>query len=147
MEHEGKEKKKSNLLIIIVVSVVVLIGGACFAGVLAAIIVPNFVKARATGELAACESNLKNIATALEMSATDNEKEYPSSLDELVSNNYMKSIPVCPACEKPYIYKNTSAGEDFNFELSCGGEDAHTDAGAGRGHYPLYRPKEGIVLR
>ena len=38
-----------------------------------------------SGQLAACESNLKNIATALEMYATDNCGDYPTSLSVLTA--------------------------------------------------------------
>ena len=39
--------------------------------ILAAILVPNFIRARAQGQLTACKSNLKNIGTAMEMYSTD----------------------------------------------------------------------------
>ena len=35
--------------------------------ILAAILVPNFLRARAQGQRTACQSNLKNLSTALEM--------------------------------------------------------------------------------
>lgn len=44
----------------------------------------------------ACRQNLKNIATALEMYATDNNGRYPDSISQLVPQ-YLKSIPQCPA--------------------------------------------------
>ncbi len=43
----------------------------------------------------ACESNLKNIGTALDMSSTDH-GSYPSQLSELTPN-YLKSVPTCPS--------------------------------------------------
>jgi len=47
----------------------------------------------------ACKSNLKNIATALEMYATDNRGRYPTGLDQLLQppTPYLKQIPTCPA--------------------------------------------------
>ena len=45
--------------------------------ILAAILVPNFIRARAQGQLTACKSNLKNIGTAMEMYSTDWSGKYP----------------------------------------------------------------------
>ena len=47
--------------------------------ILAAILVPNFIRARAQGQLTACKSNLKNIGTALEMYSTDNGGRFPTT--------------------------------------------------------------------
>jgi type II secretory pathway pseudopilin PulG len=44
--------------------------------ILAGILIPNFVNARAQAQTAACESNLRQIATALELYYADNQ-EYP----------------------------------------------------------------------
>ncbi len=68
--------------------------------ILVSILVPNFVRARAQGQTSACESNLKEIATALELFQTDND-HYPSS-GTVNSNNaelspYLKQTPVDPA--------------------------------------------------
>ena len=68
--------------------------------ILVSILVPNFVRARAQGQTSACESNLKEIATAIELFQTDND-HYPSS-GTVNSNNaelspYLKQTPVDPA--------------------------------------------------
>lgn len=39
--------------------------------ILAAILVPNFIRARAQGQFTACKSNLKNVGVALEMYSSD----------------------------------------------------------------------------
>src|ERR1700730_13516423 len=41
--------------------------------ILAGILIPNFVNARAQAQTAACESNLRSIATALELYYADNQ--------------------------------------------------------------------------
>ena len=41
-------------------------------------ILPPRVEGRSQGQLTACKSNLKNIATALEMYSTDNSGQYPT---------------------------------------------------------------------
>jgi type II secretory pathway pseudopilin PulG len=122
-------------------------------GIMAAIIVPNFVKARSHGQLAACESNMKNIATGLEMYATDNDGNYPPSLDSLTENSgeygaIMKNIPICPSCQKSYIYSAVNAGKSSTFTLECGGLNAHKDTGqVGQGNFPKYTPGNGLELK
>ena len=118
-----------------------------------AILIPNFLKARSSGQLAACESNLKNIATALEMYATDFNGDYPPSLDYLTMNYpgggaYMKALPNCPAIPtEGYIYE--SANDPDNFTLVCGASKGHINTGtvSSEGHWPQYTPGEGIRLK
>ncbi|MEQ8221534.1 MAG: serine/threonine-protein kinase [Candidatus Eremiobacterota bacterium] len=66
-----------------------------------AILLPNFLGTRGSGQLAACESNIKNLATALEMYATDNNGDYPPSLEYLTKitdtdpgSSYVNSQPM-----------------------------------------------------
>ena len=47
--------------------------------ILAAILIPNFLHARAESQTSACEGNLKQIATALEEYAVDNSGNYPAT--------------------------------------------------------------------
>lgn len=72
--------------------------------ILAAILVPNFLHARAESQTAACEGNLKAIATALEEYATDHAGQYPPSsapvdpsLFGAVPNPYISVTPSDPA--------------------------------------------------
>jgi len=74
-------------------------------GLLAAIAIPNFVKARATAQKNACIANLKQIQGATQVWAIDNNKtgsDTPATLstlntaDSLVPN-YIKKEPKCPA--------------------------------------------------
>ena len=154
-DQEQPKKSNRNLWIIIIV---VLVGTGCILstaviGILAAILVPNFIKAKSQGQLAACESNMKNIATALEMYATDHEGNYPHSLDSLTENSgeygaLMKNIPICPACQKPYIYSAVNAGKSSTFTLECGEMDVHKNTGqVGQGNFPKYTPENGLQLK
>lgn len=70
-----------------------------FVGVLAAILGPNFYRARAGGSLTACKSNLKNIGTAFEMYSTDWSGHYPKDISRLTPN-YLKTFPECPQAGK-----------------------------------------------
>jgi serine/threonine-protein kinase len=93
--------------------------------------------------LRGCESNLKNIGTALEMFSTDHSGHYPSKLDELTPN-YLKSLPSCPAAgEMTYAYD--SAQRPDAFTVNCGGwnhKDAHVAL-----NYPYYDSFTGLQER
>lgn len=78
--------------------------------ILAAILVPNFVRARAQAQTAGCEANLKEIATALELYETDNDR-YPDSGTVNASNAelqpYLKQVPVDPVAGPTVFYTFT----------------------------------------
>ena len=78
--------------------------------ILVSILVPNFIRARAQAQTAACESNEKEIATALELYQTDNEK-YPNSGTVNAANTdlqpYLKQTPVDPAAGPTAFYTFT----------------------------------------
>ena len=127
------------------------------------ILIPNFLKARASGMLAACESNLKNIATAIEMYASDNEFYYPPSLDYLTMNHsgthYIRSLPGCPGPadvwrafsfgDKLKRYNYIPSDNYDNFTLTCPCSEVHIETGtvSSKGCWPQYTPGEGIKLK
>lgn len=95
--------------------------------ILAAIMIPNFLRARAQGQLTACKSNLRNIATACEMYAADHRGENPPDLDTLTTPTgvegeevYMTELPTCPldADEAGYSYALDTDGKP-GFTLTC----------------------------
>lgn len=67
-------------------------------GILLAIAVPNFVRARESSRTKACISNLKQIDAAKEQWAMDNNKSNGDAcaMTDLVPN-YIKSTPSCPS--------------------------------------------------
>lgn len=67
-------------------------------GILLAIAVPNFVRARESSRTKACISNLKQIDAAKEQWAMDNNKSNGDACEmtNLVPN-YLKSTPSCPS--------------------------------------------------
>ncbi len=118
-------------------------------------IYPNFRNARESGKLAACESNIKNIATALEMYHTDYNNLYPDSLEKILEpsgNGYMKCIPECPnkktvivPCgKKPPAYEYIVSKDYKNYTIWCNG--THKGAGLNAG-YPQYTPGQGLFLK
>ena len=76
--------------------------------ILAAILVPNFIRARAQGQLTACKSNLKNIGTAAEMYSTDWSGKYSSYVT--LTPNYLKVGPKCPTAGSDTYAANWKTG-------------------------------------
>jgi prepilin-type N-terminal cleavage/methylation domain-containing protein len=72
-------------------------------GLLAAIAIPNFVKARATSQQNACINNLRQIDAAAQEFALERGKKtgdaisYPADLTPYIKLNANNSIPPCPA--------------------------------------------------
>lgn len=119
-------------------------------GILAAILMPNFIRPRQGGQFTQCQSNCKNIGTALEMYSTDNAGHYPDSLDKLTPD-YLKMIPTCAgAGEDTYSKSYTSYYKPDNYTLDkytfyCSGHN-HKDVGAGP-NYPQYNSTSGLTPR
>src|SRR5437588_2291982 len=67
-------------------------------GILLAIAVPNFIKARETSRAKACVANLKDIESAKEQWAMDNRaatNATPAMTD--LTPTYIRSTPACPS--------------------------------------------------
>lgn len=114
--------------------------------VLAAILVPNFIKARTQGRNTGCKSNLKNIGTALEMYLTDHKDGFPPDLSQLTPN-YLKTIPTCASVGRvTYRYRGTQAGNQSVYTIVCGGLN-HRGLGIEVPNYPQYSSVTGLVER
>ena len=99
----------------------------------------EFVMSRHNGQLVECSSNLKNIATALEMYGVDNDGQYPDELKDL-SSEYLVRVPICPtAGAKPYAY--TRAEAEGTYLVSCVGHQ-HPLLNPG---FPRYSSTDGIL--
>jgi prepilin-type N-terminal cleavage/methylation domain-containing protein len=89
-------KKVRHGFTLVEIMIVVLI-----IGILLAIAVPNFIKARESSRNKACIANLKQIDSAKEQWAMDNNKANGTTVDlttDLVgTGKYIKSAPKCPA--------------------------------------------------
>lgn len=70
--------------------------------ILAAILIPNFLRARAQSQHAASKGNLKNLATALESYFVDR-GSYPATLMTL-SPTYLRAVPNDPCTNTAYSY-------------------------------------------
>ena len=97
--------------------------------ILAAILIPNFLHARAEAASASCEGNLKQIATALQEYAVDNGGQFPTpsavvdiNLFGGSGNPYVASVPSDPAGGS-YLYvtpANGVCGSGDSFKLRDG---------------------------
>lgn len=133
-------RKKSGGFTLIELMIVIAI-----IAILAAILVPNFIRARAQGQFTACKSNLKNIATALEMWSTDNSGRYPTSLSQLTEGQrYLRTLPTCPAAGRDtYSEYYRSASNPDRYTVICAGNN-HNAVDAGR-DFPQYNSVAGLI--
>ena len=90
-----KRLKKSKGFTLVEIMIVVLI-----IGILLAIAVPNFIKARESSRAKTCVANLRQIEAAKEQWAMEMKKgatDTPGWADLVGANAYMKSQPACPS--------------------------------------------------
>src|SRR5579863_10546457 len=97
--------------------------------ILVAILVPNFMRARAQAQTAACEANLKEIATALELYQTDHQS-YPNAaaLTNVTNTDpnigpYLRQTPIDPVAPAGnYQYETTGYNTgDATYLIVCPG--------------------------
>jgi prepilin-type N-terminal cleavage/methylation domain-containing protein len=111
--------------------------------ILAAILIPNFLRSRAASLLAACQLDLRNIAAALELYNTEN-MMYPDAASwesDLTSGGYIRAVPHSPFDGASYGYA-TDAGRS-SFVLSDG-PDKYVQAGVSG--YVVYTPTGGVEV-
>jgi prepilin-type N-terminal cleavage/methylation domain-containing protein len=119
--------------------------------ILAAILVPNFKRARAKGQFSGCLSNCKNTGTALEMYAVDHSGRFPdlsglAGLNQAVGHGVIKRLPTCPAAGTCTYSDYTSDTTPDRYSFTCVGAN-HRESinGFPLGNFPQYSNELGIV--
>jgi len=88
-----KRARKGFTLVEIMIVVLII-------GILLAIAVPNFIRARETSRAKSCVANLKQIESAKEQWAMDNKKnatDTPTTAELYGADKYLKTEPICPS--------------------------------------------------
>ncbi|MFN2461195.1 MAG: type II secretion system protein [Candidatus Velthaea sp.] len=97
--------------------------------ILAGILIPNFVNARAQAQTSACESNLRAIATAMELLYADNQNYGPGgavpAATQINNVDYLNNSPRDPADPTGAgAYQVTITGGGQGYTVSCPGTHA-----------------------
>jgi type II secretory pathway pseudopilin PulG len=66
-------------------------------GLLAAIAIPNFIKARTTSQKNACINNLRQIDGAIQQWALENKKDPAATVKFTDISGYLKNSVICPS--------------------------------------------------
>ncbi|MEX0766265.1 MAG: type II secretion system protein [bacterium] len=112
-------------------------------GILAAVLIPNFVRARASSILATCQLDMRTVAVALDLYYNEHEV-YPAPASwetDLASGGYIRSVPRSPVDRAPYGYQ-TDPGR-YTFVLSDG---PNKYLQSGISGYIVYTPVGGLAL-
>ncbi len=91
--------------------------------ILAAVLVPNFMRIRRSAQLNGCMANTKNLATLLENYNSDHGGFYPdpaNANNDFVGPYIGNKIIMCPAKKCGYMYSN-DANDTAHYTIGCDG--------------------------
>lgn len=119
-----KTKKATNAFTLIEIMIVVLI-----IGILLAIAVPNFVRARETSRAKACVANLKTIDGAVQQFAMTHNVQNGSGigalgLQGLMDEGFLKTLPACPS-SGTYAFTTINSSPTCSVGGTVGDSQAH----------------------
>lgn len=95
-------------------------------GLLAAILIPYFARARFSAELSACQGNIREIAQSARLYSNENEQKYPPNLARLTEvrdgqRAYIAKIPNDPSNGAPYEPCYEVSTDNTAFTIYCPG--------------------------
>ncbi len=111
--------------------------------ILAALLIPNFVRSRAASHLAACQLDLRNIAAAVELYYGEN-RVYPALASwesDLESAGFIRAVPKSPIDKASYGYTTDAARSTF---VLWDGPNKYTQAGIAG--YVVYTATGGLQI-
>jgi prepilin-type N-terminal cleavage/methylation domain-containing protein len=116
-----KKRKKGFTLIELMIVIAII-------AILAAVLVPNFMRAREASRLTACKSNLKSLSTAMETYSNDYDGMYPGgtgggTIQQAGDNNNTTDTPTGAASfRRDYVGKrmNCPTARSTNYQITIG---------------------------
>ena len=86
-----RTSRKSGFTLVEIMIVVAIIG------LLAAIAIPNFIKARTTSQMNACINNLRQVDGAIQQWALENKKDTAATVTFTDISSYLRNAVICPS--------------------------------------------------
>jgi competence protein ComGC len=93
-------------------------------GALLLIILPNITRSGVDAQEKACQANINILQAQVENYYLDHQHQYPSEIQDLVHEKYLKKIPTCPLDpdnDKAYQISNGQVRCTLHDNLSNGG--------------------------
>ncbi len=75
-------------------------------------------------KLEECQGNLRTIGNAVYSYQISNPGQLPESIDILVEQRFLKTIPICPVSGKKYIYEKHPVNKS-RFKIKCPNPELH----------------------